>query len=164
MTSPSRRSDPAVARAAKVRKRVSDPEGLDPRERLFVEAYVLNGGNATRAYLAESSRRVATTSSDSTRLRIPSRQPRLKTHARARTHWRCQALTSREHYAATRCRCPSRTGGVRASSNAVLVRRPRRTAARPLAELSDFQPAGCMILARRCHAFSVEASPPSALS
>ena len=27
-----------------------DPNGLSARERLFVEAYVLNGGNATRAY------------------------------------------------------------------------------------------------------------------
>ena len=29
-----------------------DPDGLNSRERMFVEAYVLNGGNATRAYLA----------------------------------------------------------------------------------------------------------------
>ena len=52
MTSSSRRQDPALARAAKQRKLAADPEGLSPRERLFVEAYVLNGGNATRAYQA----------------------------------------------------------------------------------------------------------------
>jgi hypothetical protein len=52
MTSPSRRPDPALARAAKQRKRAADPEGLCPRERLFVEAYVLSGGNATKAYQA----------------------------------------------------------------------------------------------------------------
>jgi phage terminase small subunit len=32
-------------------RRASDPDGLTPRERLFVEAYVHNGGNTTRAYL-----------------------------------------------------------------------------------------------------------------
>jgi hypothetical protein len=52
MTSPSRCPDPALARAAKQLKRAADAEGLSPRERLFVEAYVLNGGNATRAYQA----------------------------------------------------------------------------------------------------------------
>ena len=51
MTS-SRRPDLALARAAKQRKRVVDSDGLRPRERLFVEAYVLNGGNATKAYQA----------------------------------------------------------------------------------------------------------------
>jgi len=52
MTSPSRRPDPALARAAKQRHRSADPEGLRSRERLFVEAYALNGGNATTAYQA----------------------------------------------------------------------------------------------------------------
>jgi len=52
MTSPSRRPDLALARAAKQGKRAADAEGLGPRERLFVEAYVLSGGNATKAYQA----------------------------------------------------------------------------------------------------------------
>ena len=51
MTS-SRRPDLALARAGKQRKRAVDSDGLRPRERLFVEAYVLNGGNATKAYQA----------------------------------------------------------------------------------------------------------------
>ena len=50
MTPLSRRPDAALARAAKQQKRALDSEGLRPRERLFVEAYVLNGGNATGAY------------------------------------------------------------------------------------------------------------------
>ena len=52
MTSPSRRPDPALARAAKQRKRAAQPESLSPRERLFVEAYVLSAGNGTKAYQA----------------------------------------------------------------------------------------------------------------
>ena len=51
MTSPSRRPDRALTHAGKQRENV-DSHGLRLRERLFVEAYVLNGGNATRAYLA----------------------------------------------------------------------------------------------------------------
>jgi hypothetical protein len=52
MTSASRRPDPALARAAKRQKHAVDPEGLRPRDQLFVDAYVLSGGNATKAYQA----------------------------------------------------------------------------------------------------------------
>jgi hypothetical protein len=65
MTLASRRPDPSLARAAKRQKRAADPEGLRHRERLFVEAYVLNRGNAARAYQACMHRDVTASSAAS---------------------------------------------------------------------------------------------------